>query len=100
MTTRTRNISGLKFWVRIIIQKDGSGYHAFSPALKGIHAGGDTPEEALFDAREAAGLILKCKIEDGDPIPLDVIEKPREEDLPVLQEIVKSSLEEIWVELK
>jgi predicted RNase H-like HicB family nuclease len=52
--------------------------------LKGIHAGGDTPEEALYDAREAAGLLLKCKIEDGDPIPLDVIEKPREEDIPVL----------------
>jgi predicted RNase H-like HicB family nuclease len=74
MTTRAKiNKKNLKFQVRFILEKDDPGYHAYAPSLPGLHMPGDTREEALKNAREAAALFLKSMIEDGDPIPIDVI---------------------------
>ncbi|MDP2919381.1 MAG: type II toxin-antitoxin system HicB family antitoxin [Dehalococcoidia bacterium] len=78
MTTRTKKVTALKFWVRIVVEKDESGYHAFAPSLNGLHIGGDTPEEALNNAKEAAELYLKSMLKHGDAIPIDVLE-PRVE---------------------
>lgn len=96
MTTSTKKVTTLKFWVKIIVEKDGEGYYSYTPSLRGIHMGGDTPEEALTSAREAAALLLKTMIEDGDPIPIDVLEKPKKEKVAVSTP-VKSCLEEILV---
>jgi len=38
---------------RVIIQKDGKGYHAFVPSLVGCHSFGKTVEEAKSNIREA-----------------------------------------------
>lgn len=99
MTTRIKKVTTLKFWVRIIVEKDGEGYYSYTPALKGIHMNGDTPEEALTSAREAAALLLKTMIEDGDPIPIDLCEKPSKGRTPISSDVVKTSVEEIRVNL-
>jgi predicted RNase H-like HicB family nuclease len=100
MTTGTKKITKLKFWVRIVVEKDNPGYHAFAPSLKGLHMGGDTQEEARSNAREAAGLFLKSMIEDGDPIPIDVIKAPEKDTFTSSQNNTFSSLEEIQVKLE
>lgn len=100
MTTGIKKVTVLKFWVKIIVEKDGEGYYSYTPSLKGIHMDGRSPEGALINAREAAALLLKTMIEDGDPIPIDILEKPRKEKGSMLQDVVKSSVEEIRVDLK
>ncbi len=98
-TAKIKKIMALKFWVRIIVEKDEPGYYAYTPSLKGIHSTGDTPEEALQNARDAAALMLKAMIEDGDPIPIDLLEKPVLEKTSFSRDIVKSTVEEIRIEV-
>lgn len=35
-----------RMFLVIIVERDSEGYYAYVPALKGIHVGGDTDEEA------------------------------------------------------
>jgi predicted RNase H-like HicB family nuclease len=100
MTTKIKKITALKFWVRIVVEKDSNGFYSYTPSLKGIHMGGDNPEEALEMAKQAASLMLKTMIEDGDPIPIDVLEKREQEKTPVSTDVVISTLEEIQINLK
>ena len=72
--TVLKKITALKFWVRIVVEKDEPGYYSYAPSLKGLHMGGDTPEEALENAKEAAKLMLKSMVKHGDTIPIDVLE--------------------------
>ncbi len=75
MPTKTKvKIKGIKFRVPLIIEPDTIGFHVYSPALKGLHVDGDTEAEALKFGREAARLHLEAMIEDGDPIPLSIVE--------------------------
>jgi len=63
--------SNIKFKLPIIIEKDGSGYYASCPALKGVHVGGDTENSAIKNAEEACSLYLQSMIKHGDAIPLN-----------------------------
>lgn len=54
----------------VVIEPDGEGFHAFCPALKGLHVSGATEEEALVNVRDAATAYLRSLIRHGDPIPL------------------------------
>lgn len=63
----------LKFKVPIIIEPDGDGFYAHSPALPGLMMDGGTKEEALQNARDGAIGLLHLMIKDGDPIPLSII---------------------------
>jgi predicted RNase H-like HicB family nuclease len=67
----------IEFKVDIIIEPDESGFHAYCPALKGLHVGGDTKEEALRNAREAAITYLESLIKHGDAIPVGVTKRER-----------------------
>ncbi|MBI4333834.1 MAG: type II toxin-antitoxin system HicB family antitoxin [Chloroflexi bacterium] len=58
--------------VDVIVEPDEPGFHAYCPALKGLHVGGDTMEEALQNARDAVELYIDSFIEHGDPIPIGV----------------------------
>jgi len=60
----------ISFRIQIVVEEDGDGYHAYCPALKGLHTDGDTPEEALEAALEGASWFLESMIRHGDPIPL------------------------------
>jgi predicted RNase H-like HicB family nuclease len=54
MTTKIKKVTEIKFWVKIVVEKDDPGFHAYAPSLKGLHMGGDSPQEALLNAKEAA----------------------------------------------
>jgi predicted RNase H-like HicB family nuclease len=43
----------------VIIEKDESGYYAFSPDLPGCQSQGDTFEESVANIREAISLYLE-----------------------------------------
>ena len=74
MTMKVKiNTKELKFKVPIIIEPDGDGFYAHSPALPGLMMDGDTLEEALQNARDGAAALLQSMIRDGDPIPLSII---------------------------
>ncbi len=74
MTTKTKvEIKQLKFQVPIIVEVDTIGFHAHSPALKGLHMDGDTEQEALENARKTAKDFLKIMIQEGIPIPLTIL---------------------------
>lgn len=67
----------ITFKIEICVEDDDNGFHAYCSALKGVHVGGETIEEALENAKEAVILYIKSLIKHGDPIPLtpvDVVE--------------------------
>ena len=67
----TKKVLGFK--VNIIVEPDEVGFHAYSPALKGLHVQGNTIKEARENAREAAIAYLESLIKHGDPIPVGMI---------------------------
>lgn len=66
----------LRFTVDIVIEPDEDQFHAYAPALKGLHVGGRTEKEALKNAVDATHLYLESLIRHGDPIPLAIIQEP------------------------
>jgi predicted RNase H-like HicB family nuclease len=65
----TTGRSALTLTLEIVIERDDPGYHAFCPALPGLHAPGDTEEEAVENAVAAARLFIASMIAHGDPLP-------------------------------
>lgn len=63
----------LRIKVEFIVKPDGESFHAYCPALKGLHVDGATVEEALENAETAADLYLQSLIEHGEPLPLGVV---------------------------
>jgi len=61
------------FQVEIIVEPDGDEYHAYCRALKGLHACGETVDEALSNARDAATAYIESLIKHGDPIPVGLV---------------------------
>lgn len=61
------------FKIDIIVESDENGYHAYVPALKGLHTCGDTKQEALKNAKDAAIAYLQSLVKNGDPIPVGVV---------------------------
>lgn len=64
----------LKFKVEVIVEPDEDGFHAFCPALKGLHVDGGTREEAVANARDAVLAYVASLIKHGDPLPLGVVD--------------------------
>jgi antitoxin HicB len=60
------------FRIEIFVEPDEPGFHAYCPALKGLHVGGDTEEEALENAKDAAIAYLQSLMKHGDPIPVGI----------------------------
>ncbi len=48
---------------------DEGGYVVDVPVLPGCHTQGDTPDEAIANAREAIAVWIKSADKDGEPIP-------------------------------
>lgn len=61
------------FRIEVVVEPDDIGFHAYCPALKGLHTRGDTPEEARSNARDAAIAYLDSSIKHGDPIPVGIV---------------------------
>lgn len=64
----------LRFTVDIVVEPDGDQFFAYAPALKGVHVGGLTEDEALQNALDATVLYLQSLIRHGDPIPLEIVQ--------------------------
>lgn len=50
--------------------KDGGGYLASIPLLKGCQSDGSTPDEAINTLREAQEAWFSSALKHGDPIPV------------------------------
>lgn len=57
--------------VEVIIERNSLGFHAYCPALKGLHTCGDTEAEALQNAKDAARAYVKSSLKHGDVVSLD-----------------------------
>ncbi len=62
----------ITFQVDICVGKDSHGYHAFCPALKGVHMDGETEEKAVENIKVAIVLYIKSLIKHHEPIPLQM----------------------------
>lgn len=51
---------------KIIIEPDGDGYHAYIPALPGLHDSGATEQQARENATEAALAYLESMAKHGE----------------------------------
>ena len=63
----------IEFKIGIVIEPDEGGFHAYCPALKGLHTAGKTKKEALQNAKTAAIAYLESLIKHNDPIPVGII---------------------------
>jgi predicted RNase H-like HicB family nuclease len=72
----------LEFRVSIVVEPDGENFHAFCPALKGLHVSGNTEEEATRNAGDAAAIYLESLIRHKDPIPVGIVMKEQIEEIP------------------
>lgn len=59
--------------LEIIVEPDGNEYHAYCPALKGLHTCGLTKEEALKHAENAAIAYIESLLKHGEPLPVGQI---------------------------
>lgn len=56
--------------VEIVVEPDGDGFHAWCPALKGLHVDGATEGEATSNAGDAAIAYIQSLIKHNEPIPI------------------------------
>jgi len=69
---------GFGFQIEIIVEPDGDSYHAYCPALIGLHTCGDSEQEAVENAKDAAIAYIHSLLKPGDPIPVGISEsKPK-----------------------
>lgn len=73
MYAKLPDTSKIEFQLHIIVEADEDEFHAYCPALKGLHAGGITEEEALENAKDAAVAYILSLIKHGDPIPVGIL---------------------------
>jgi predicted RNase H-like HicB family nuclease len=64
------HIRTIKVLVRIVVERDEDSFYAYCPELKGLHVGGDTEQEAVENARNAASAYLMSLIKHNDPLPV------------------------------
>ena len=60
-----------QFTFRTIIQKDGKGFHGFTPSLPGCHTYGETIEEVRKNIKDAVTGWIEARVEQGWDIPSD-----------------------------
>lgn len=63
----------IEFRIEVVIEPDEIGFHAYCPALKGLHTYGDTEEDAIENAKDAAIAYLESLMKHGDPIPVGIV---------------------------
>lgn len=66
-------IREIKIQVRVIVERDGDGFHAYVPDLKGVHAAGDSEQEAIVAVREGVTLYMQSLMKHNQSIPVGVV---------------------------
>lgn len=69
----------IKLRINIGVEPDEDGFHAYCPALKGLHTCGNTEEEAVNNAVEASLAYLESLIKHGEPFPASLLVNQDEE---------------------
>ena len=54
--------------VAVLVEKDGDGFHASVPALKGLHVDGVTKRETIQRAKEAIDVYLESLSKHGEKL--------------------------------
>jgi predicted RNase H-like HicB family nuclease len=60
----------LTFRLSFVVESDARGYHAYAPALKGLHVEGITQDEAMSRLIEGIRVYLRSFSIHGDPLPI------------------------------
>ena len=95
-----RESPSLEFRVQVVIEPDGTEFHAYCPALKGLHTSGNTEKEALNNAKDAAVAYIKSLIKHGDPIPIGaMIQKGIKAKVPLSKDHVRRHTENVVLAL-
>lgn len=68
------DMTELRIKVKIFVEPDDDAYYAYCPDLKGLHAGGDTEEEALANAVEGVKAYIASLVKHNQPIPVGLID--------------------------
>jgi predicted RNase H-like HicB family nuclease len=71
------------FTLDVFVEPDDDGFYAYCPALEGLHVGGDTLDEAVKNAVDAATAYIRSLIKHGDPIPLRIIRTETAQRVPL-----------------
>lgn len=71
---RKMKLRELKVQIRVVVEPDDGGFHAYCPDLKGLHACGDTHEEVRQNVDEAIQLYFESLIKHEHPIPVGVLQ--------------------------
>ena len=58
--------------VKIVIERDSVGYHAYCPDLRGLHVDGTSEDDALSNAKDAVRAYVTSLVKHGDPIPVSI----------------------------
>jgi predicted RNase H-like HicB family nuclease len=60
----------LRLRFTVVVEKDGQAWHAYCPAFRGLHVDGDTEQEAVRNAVEAAQVFINSLSAHGEPLPV------------------------------
>jgi predicted RNase H-like HicB family nuclease len=80
--------ANLRLTLQFLVEPDEGGFHAFSPALKGLHVDGETEEEAARNFVAAAPAYLESILRHGEPLPLGVLVDASDRARPHSEEIL------------
>lgn len=73
MMSMFRKTPQLMIQVQFFTEPDERGFHAFSPLLKGLHADGETEEEAAQNFADAVPAYIESLAKHGEPLPLGMV---------------------------
>ncbi len=62
--------------IEVCIDEDGDGYHAYCPALKGLHTYGATIKEARQNVKYAIQAYLTSVAKHNEPLPTGITQIP------------------------
>jgi predicted RNase H-like HicB family nuclease len=68
----------LRLSVQFLVEADGEGFHAFSPVLPGLHADGETEQEAVHNFIHVVPAYFISILKHGEPLPVGVMVEVRE----------------------
>jgi predicted RNase H-like HicB family nuclease len=70
LLVRYAGFQSIRLTISAVVEPDGDGFHAYCPALKGLHADGKTEKEAMINVAELALLYIESLSKHGDPLPI------------------------------
>lgn len=69
---RTDSSTKAFYTIEICVEPDDDGFHAYCPALKGLHTGGHTRDEAIANVKVGARTYIQSLVKRGEPLPSGV----------------------------